>query len=160
MLKILLLVLVMNCVECLAQETDNFKYEWLKIIEGEDEMPCQARQDILQIQFNKVINDSLVLIELSKNNIPFQNEFLLQIRKESGNYKSKLTQEYHNITGMKQPKRRKTLAIGTNKYNHASFNCWRECIADLKLFIEFSPPKENETFLQFMKRRGYNYTFK
>ena len=33
MLKILLLVLVMNCVECLAQETENFRYEWLKIIE-------------------------------------------------------------------------------------------------------------------------------
>ena len=150
----------MNCVECLAQETENFRYEWLKLIGDDEEIAEQVRNDNLQIRCNKVINDSLVLIELEKNNIPFIKDFLLQIKKESGNYKSKLTQEYHNITGMKQPKRRKTLAIGTNKYNHASFNNWRECIADLKLFIEFSPPKENETFLQFMKRRGYNYTFK
>jgi len=120
----------------------DFKAEWLQIITAE-EPP----------------NDSLVLLELEKHKIPFIKDFLLQIKKESGNYKSKLSLEYHNITGMKQPRQRQTLAIGTNKYFHASFNNWRECIADLKMFIDYSPPKINETFLQFMKRRGYNYTF-
>ena len=127
------------------QLKNDFRSEWLLALDSIE---------------NNTINDSLVLLELQKHNIPFTNDFLLQIKKESGNYKSKLTKEYHNITGMKEPKRRKTLATGTNKYKHASFNNWRECIADLKYFIEFSPPKVHETFAQFMKRREYNYTFR
>ena len=106
--------------------------------------------------FSAEITDSLVLLELQKNNIPFTKEFLIRIKKESGNYKSKLSTEYNNIIGMKQPKRRKTLATGTNKYKHASYNCWKECIKDLKLFIEFRPPNQNETYYQYMKRRQWN----
>lgn len=129
-----------------ATSENNFKEEWLKAISDQE---CRI-----------TINDSLVIIELIKHNIPFIKDFLIQIKKESRNYKSKLSLEYNNITGMKQPRIRKTLATGTNKYQHASFNSWQECVEDLKHFIEFSPPHLNETFIQFMKRRGYNFTFK
>ena len=148
LLKRLLLLFCVSGSVLSAEE--NFLEEWRAIINA----PNTA------ITTNKhLINDSLVMAELEKHKIPYKKDFLLQIKKESGNYNSKLTKEYHNITGMKQPRRRNTLATGTNKYKHASFNSWRECIADLKMFIDFSPPKLNETFLQFMKRRGYNYTF-
>ena len=142
---------------------NNFKevwLEWLKEDSINQELPIYKWAIKELEKYKNVVNDSLVLIELRKHKIPFEKDFLLQIKKESGNYKSKLSLEFNNITGMKLARQRKTLATGTNKYEHASFKCWRECIADLKLFIEYSPPKQNETFLQFMKRRGYNYTFK
>jgi hypothetical protein len=57
---------------------------------------------------SKIVNDSLVLLELERHGFPYKKEFLHLIKKESGNYKSKLSADYNNITGMKFPKRRKT----------------------------------------------------
>ncbi len=53
-------------------------------------------------KYKNVVNDSLVLIELRKYKIPFEKDFLLQIKKESGNYKSKLSLEFNNITARSQ----------------------------------------------------------
>ena len=128
----------------IANETsaeDNFRNEWLKIINDTT---------------TNNINDSLVMMELIKNDVPYRTNFFILIKKESGNYKSKLATEYNNITGMRFPSRRKTMATGKNKYQYATFKCWKECIKDLKYFIDFSPPKQNETFYNFIKRRKWN----
>jgi len=95
-----------------------------------------------------------VLLELKKHNIPFPKEFVVLIKTESGNYKSKLTTEYNNLTGMRHPGKRQTLSKGKNKYGYATYPSWRCSIKDLKLFIDFSPPKQNECFKMFLKRRG------
>ena len=139
-LKVFLIILLLNA-SVYSNDYDNFKEEWLKVINDTS---------------TATITDSLVMLELQKNGIPFTKNFLIRIKKESGNYKSKLSTEYNNITGMRLPAQRKTTATHKNRFGYASYNCWKECIKDLKYFIEFRPPKQNETYYQFMKRRQYN----
>jgi uncharacterized FlgJ-related protein len=144
--KLLLILLLISSVSLIAN--DDFKLHWREYLEELESAP------------QRKICDSLVLKELKKHNIPFEKKFLHRIKLESGNYKSKLSTEYNNITGMRFATRRNTTATGKNRFGYASFNCWIDCIRDLKLFIEFSPPKQNETYYGFMKRRGFNEYYK
>ena len=87
-----------------------------------------------------IINDSS--IEFSRQalinriedlNLEFPHIVLAQAKIETGNFRSKIFRENHNLFGMKEAQRRITTAEGTNR-NHAFYNHWRESVYDYAFY--------------------------
>jgi flagellum-specific peptidoglycan hydrolase FlgJ len=62
-------------------------------------------------------------------NIKFPHIVLAQSQLETGNFKSKIFRENHNLFGMKEAKSRVKLALGT-KHGHAHYSTWLESLYD------------------------------
>src|SRR5690606_3074917 len=60
---------------------------------------------------------------------------IAQAKHESGNFNSPVFWENHNYFGMKQAKKRKTTAIGTNR-GHAVYNSFEDCVIDYFYYLE------------------------
>lgn len=96
----------------------------------------------------KVLNESNLKEELTKNNIPHANIVLAQAKLESGNFKSNLVHTHQNIFGLKKG----------NQYRRYSH--WTECVKDYKKCI--SDRYNGGNYYAFLNRIGYashpNYT--
>lgn len=96
----------------------------------------------------KVLNETNLKKELTKNNIPHANIVLAQAKLESGNFKSDLVRTHQNIFGLKKGNRYR-------RYSH-----WTECVEDYKKCI--SDRYDGGNYYTFLNRIGYashpNYT--
>lgn len=96
----------------------------------------------------KVLNESNLKEELTKNNIPHVNIVLAQAKLETGNFKSNLVRTHQNIFGLKKGNRYR-------RYSH-----WTECVEDYKKCI--SNRYSGGSYYAFLNRIGYashpNYT--
>ena len=96
----------------------------------------------------KVLNETNLKEELTRNNIPHANIVLAQAKLESGNFKSDLVRTHQNIFGLKKG----------NKYRRYSH--WTECVKDYKKCI--SDRYNGGNYYAFLNRIGYashpNYT--
>lgn len=96
----------------------------------------------------KILNETNLKKELTKNNIPHANIVLAQAKLESGNFKSDLVHTHQNIFGLKKGNRYR-------RYSH-----WTECVKDYKKCI--SNRYEGGNYYTFLNRIGYashpNYT--
>ena len=96
----------------------------------------------------KVLNETNLKEELTKNNIPYANIVLAQAKLESGNFKSDLVRTHQNIFGLKKGNRYR-------RYSH-----WTECVKDYKKCI--SDRYDGGNYYAFLNRIGYashpNYT--
>lgn len=70
---------------------------------------------------------------LNELNVKFPHIVFAQAIVETGNWKSRIFIENHNLFGMKEAKTRVTAAIGT-QYNHAYYNHWRESVYDYAFY--------------------------
>jgi hypothetical protein len=87
---------------------------------------------IILTQYNEFTEDRLV--ENIKNlNFRFPHIVMAQAIQETGNFKSNIFLENHNLFGMKQAKIRITLARGTNR-NHAYYHNWQESLYDYAIY--------------------------
>lgn len=97
---------------------------------------------------SKVLNETNLKEELTKNNIPHANIVLAQAKLESGNFKSDLVRTHHNIFGLKKGNRYR-------RYSH-----WTECVKDYKKCI--SNRYRGGSYYAFLNKIGYasnpNYT--
>lgn len=95
-------------------------------------------------------NKERLLALLNNQNTPFAKEWIVLAVAESG-----LMHPSNNLFGMYHPKYRKTTSVSqVGKY--AVFLTWQDAVTDLAYWIEVSPPKENEPFIEFIRRRSYN----
>jgi uncharacterized FlgJ-related protein len=72
---------------------------------------------------------------------------------ESGNFTSRLCIKSNNLFGMRQPRTRKTHAIGRTNSSYAVFKHWSHSIADYKLW---QGTKKISNYQQFLTSRKYS----
>lgn len=74
------------------------------------------------------------LVEMLEDlNVRYPYIVLAQAQIESGNFKSRIFKENHNLFGMKQATLRVNTAKGT-QYNHAYYDSWRESVYDYAFY--------------------------
>jgi flagellum-specific peptidoglycan hydrolase FlgJ len=84
---------------------------------------------------------SEVRAEIIRQGIPHAEIVLAQARLETGNFKSRVCREKHNIFGIRAGKKYK------------SYRNWRECVADYKKRI--SSRYRSGDYYAFLRRIGY-----
>jgi hypothetical protein len=70
-----------------------------------------------------------------------------------------------NLTGMRQPKARKTLSLGPTKSNYATFASWYDCMVDFGMYLDgmerafkrryHRAPKTDQEMVQYLYKK-YN----
>lgn len=103
----------------------------------------------LHAQTRQQRQDSLHKLLVSAD-IPYPKEFTVLAIVESG-----LVSKNNNLFGMYHPRYRKTTSVSAvGKY--AVFATWQDAVTDLYYWVEVSPPKQGEGFIEFIRRRNYN----
>jgi len=90
--------------------------------------------------------------ELIRQDIKHPDIVLAQIRLESGNMSSNLYKATRNFAGMKLAKTRETTA-GGERYGHAWYNHWADCVADLKIWQDCY--YKGGCYYEFLESIGY-----
>ena len=90
--------------------------------------------------------------ELIKQEVKHPDIVLAQLRLESANFTSKLYKATRNFAGMKLAKTRETTA-GGERYNHAWYNHWKDCIKDLKIWQDCY--YHGGCYYEFLESIGY-----
>jgi hypothetical protein len=88
---------------------------------------------LLTKRHNEFSEDKLI-DKLNSYNLKFPHIALAQAKLESGNFKSRIFKENHNLFGMKEAKLRPTTALGT-QYDHAYYSSWEKSIEDYVLWF-------------------------
>jgi hypothetical protein len=83
-------------------------------------------------------------------NFKFPYIILAQSMQETGNYKSTIFRENHNLFGMKQATIRTNLAKGTNR-GHAYYDSWQDSLIDYALY--------SATYLSDIKTEGEYFEY-
>jgi hypothetical protein len=83
-------------------------------------------------------------------NFKFPHIILAQSMQETGNYKSTIFRENHNLFGMKQATIRTNLAKGTNR-GHAYYDSWQDSLIDYALY--------SATYLSDIKTEGEYFEY-
>jgi len=137
---------------------------------------CEYKRDIRIDYFIEQLNKESRIKEIEVSNFsytllleylnlkyPNYNKVVLkQFKLETGHFKSKIFKENNNIAGMKLPRKRKTLAIGS-RYNHAYYNHWTESVRDYYYWLLYYtnkgiyvPNDSHSSYYCFLKRVGYS----
>jgi len=125
-----------------------------KLIEGGYKLPLFFAVVILLLLGLKVKGQTKeeVLKELIRQEVKHPNIVLAQIRLKSGNMTSKLYKANRNFAGMKLAKVRETTA-GGERYNHAWYNNWKDCVKDLKIWQD--EYYKGGDYYDFLEEIGY-----
>ena len=126
--------------------------------------------DIFQIEkylfYRKVMNEpfseELFIKSMYYENIKYPEVVLLQAQLETGFYKSDIFLNGNNLFGMKYPKFRNTVAIGTYK-GHSQYEHWIDSVRDYKLWQEWylslgwriDITQDYTFYMLFLKEIGY-----
>ena len=88
---------------------------------------------------------------LTDLNIKFPHIVLAQSKLETGQFKSNIFKENHNLFGMKEAKIRVNLAKGT-QYGHAFYNNWIESVYDYAFYQStyLSRIKTEEQYFEYL----------
>lgn len=99
---------------------------------------------------NEFSEDKLIEM-LTDLNIKFPHIVLAQSKLETGQFKSNIFKENHNLFGMKEAKIRVNLAKGT-QYGHAFYNNWIESVYDYAFYQStyLSRIKTEEQYFEYL----------
>lgn len=86
----------------------------------------------LQQERNKFTEEKLIQL-LKDLNVRYPHIALAQAKLETGNFKSAVFKQNHNLFGMKQARVRVNTAKGTN-LNHAYYDNWQESVYDYAFY--------------------------
>lgn len=92
--------------------------------------------------------------EILEQGLEFPDIVFAQAVLESGNFKSKIAVKNNNLFGMRQPAKRPTTSTGT-QYGYATYDSWRESIADYMLYQQmlFSKHKfTRKTYMEYINK--------
>lgn len=83
-----------------------------------------------------------------------------QTIKESGwlnktHYKSQLANKYNNLFGMRKPAQRYTTCLSKTFNGYATYSYWIYSVIDYLYWQQSNKLKENESYMQYLVRRGY-----
>jgi uncharacterized FlgJ-related protein len=88
---------------------------------------------VINVKANNEFSQSELVDLLKKLNVKFPHIVLAQSKIETGNFRSKIFRENHNLFGMKEAVSRITTAEGT-QFNHAYYLNWRESVYDYAFY--------------------------
>lgn len=91
---------------------------------------------------------------MSNKSIKYPHIVYNQILLETG-CKGKWVDQNNNLTCMRLPKKRKTLAIG-EKNGYAVYRSWKECIDDYALFQQMFTGHSESDYYQFLRMGRYS----
>jgi uncharacterized FlgJ-related protein len=109
---------------------------------------------------NNDFSEAALLSYMKKLKIKYPETVLSQARLETGNFKSAIFTENHNLFGMKLAETRPTFAIGINR-GHAQYRNWRESVVDyalLQSYIIAKLPSVNKQEYRNYIRKFYSTT--
>lgn len=109
----------------------------------------QEEKLIVIREYNEFSEQSLIT-KIKQLNFKFPHIVLAQAKLESGNFKSTIFLENHNMFGMREAKLRANLAKGTNRA-HAFYDSWQDCVIDYALFYS--------TYLYDIKTEGEYFEY-
>jgi len=106
---------------------------------------CDKEKDSLTMEEN-------IYLYLDSINLKFKTVVIAQAILESGNFKSKVFQEYNNIFGMKKASKRPSLGVKTGNYN--KYKSWQESILDYAFYQAYfcSHIRTEEEYLDFLNK--------
>jgi flagellum-specific peptidoglycan hydrolase FlgJ len=103
------------------------------------------------------VSYSNVYDQILETGIEFPDIVWAQAVLESGHFKSKVFRNNNNLFGMRLPKKRETLASGSN-LGYAMYDFWEESIADYWLYQEYVFRKRTKMSReQYLSHLGRSY---
>jgi uncharacterized FlgJ-related protein len=104
--------------------------------------------------YDKPLTIENVRLAINETDIQFKPEVLELIKRESGNLHSKLATKGNNIFGLRKSRKPST-DCGTI-FGYAKFKHFTYSIIAYRLWQQQSPPRKNETYAKYLKRRRWN----
>ena len=130
---------------------------WLFII------PSLAYCPMLDPQYLKV-RDTIALMpysDFSEDNLrtylkshPLTPIIIAQARLESGNYTSRIFRESNNLFGMRHPRVRPTVSLGS-KYHHAVYEHWTASVDDYLLWLDYTKWNKDKCIFSHLIAKRY-----
>jgi len=110
---------------------------------------------LLVEEVNKFSEEKFVK-KLEELEFKYPHIVMAQAILETGNFKSPVFQENHNLFGMKEATSRLNLAKGTEN-GHASYNNWEDSVMDYALWCSTYANKANseDEYFQILNSLGY-----
>jgi uncharacterized FlgJ-related protein len=123
------------------EKNNNIEYETLVLMLKESEKERFSGEELYNY--------------LKNINVKFPDIVYAQALLETGNFQSKIFRTNNNLFGMKEAKRRPTLAKGT-ELNHAFYDSWKESVHDYVFFAStyLNNIKTKENYYEYL---GANY---
>lgn len=107
-------------------------------------------EKLIVIREYNEFNEKKLIEKINQLNFKFPYIILAQSYQETGNYKSSIFLENHNLFGMKEAQLRSTLAKGTNR-GHAYYEDWQDSVIDYALYYS--------TYLSDIKTEGEYFEY-
>lgn len=102
----------------------------------------------------------LMLETLWKNGVSIDLSYIIvaQAKHETGDFTSLIFVENNNLFGLKQPKKRKTTCVGTNR-GHGVYSSLEDCVIDYIYYMEARKMPFHEIsvrkYVNLLKKKGY-----
>lgn len=108
-------------------------------------------EKILIINDMNKFSEKKLISKIKELNFKFPYIVLAQSLVETGEYKSDIFKENHNLFGMKEARVRLNLAKGTNR-NHAFYDEWEDSVLDYALYAAsyLGDLKTEEKYFQYL----------
>lgn len=111
----------------------------------------EVEKTIIISEHNEFSFDRLV-IEIGTMNFDHPEIVLAQTRLETGNYKSVIFNENHNLFGMKFARRRVRLSGGTDR-GHAYYDTWKESLYDYGFYYsKYLDDMSEDEYYDYLKQ--------
>ena len=91
---------------------------------------------------------------LEYRNVEYIDIMVKQAILETGYFTSLVFTSNNNLFGMRHPRVRPTLSLGSN-LNHAKYNHWTDSVEDYILWKEYHQHRIGECYYKFLKNVGY-----
>lgn len=101
---------------------------------------------------NNTFSKDKLIEQIKKLPFKYKDIVLAQAIIESGNFKSPVFLENHNMFGFREAKQRLTVSVGTN-LNHAIFLNWEQCVLERLLYeARYLNDLTREEYLEYLDR--------
>jgi uncharacterized FlgJ-related protein len=102
-------------------------------ISGSEVERLTPEEKLIVIREGKEFSEEKLIEKIHRLNFKFPHIVLAQAKLESGNFKSAIFLENHNMFGMREARLRANLAKGTNR-SHAYYDSWEDSLLDYALY--------------------------
>ena len=113
----------------------------------------EKRDTYLYLKIAEFSYDNLLLY-LSLRNVEYKEYVLKQAILETGYFTSLVFTANNNLFGMRHPRVRPTLSLGSN-LRHAKYAHWTDSVEDYLLWREYHQHRIEECYYQFLQNVGY-----
>jgi len=102
-------------------------------IQGTKIEKLTPEEKLIVIREGREFSEEKLIEKIHRLNFKFPHIVLAQAKLESGNFKSAIFLENHNMFGLREARLRANLAKGTNR-SHAYYDSWEDSLLDYALY--------------------------